>query len=165
MEIKELIDLAEKHLPQLKDRDGTIAVIQPIDQNATVILREVRLGPIKYNPLHIEPLLDEAFGHLVRCVDLRAVGQSMEERAIMDILNFENLFNSIEIEEKKLKLRKELPEGHKMIFKQSSLHRSSSKYLGTTDSIGKVAAYERAVLKYDEMCIEQLKNFNSMLKD
>jgi len=165
MEITDLIDLADKHLPQLKDANGVVSVIQPIDQGADEILREARVGPIKYNPLHIEPLLDEAFEHLMRCLDLRNVGQSMEERAVMDILGFENLFNSIKLEEEKLKVSKNFSGKSKMISKQSALHRSSSQYLGTEESIREVREFEEDVLENDQKSLELLKKFNSNLKE
>jgi hypothetical protein len=143
--LKEFKTLIQSDFPSYQDEEGIASILDPVDQGSIQLLSEIRSGSTKFNPLHIEPLLDEAIQHLNICLQLRQTTQQLEEQAISDIMNFDFLKKEWLIDSELNQLYR-VPEFSKILSKQSKLNRTNSYITANEDSSTSVRDFEAKIL-------------------
>ena len=163
--LKELKSIADLNLPQLKDNNGELSVLKPIDSGAIELLRDINNSALSYNPMHIEPLMDEITKHLDRCLDLQSIAQGIEREALMDILNYDRIQKELELSQKSLENIKVYEGNTKALSKQISLENNEGTISGNEDSIGKISAFETNRLEIEQKLINNKKTINAKINE
>ncbi|CAN0588066.1 unnamed protein product, partial [Ectocarpus sp. 12 AP-2014] len=163
--IQEIEEIANNNLPQLQDKNGKLSVLKPIDSGAIELLRDINNSALSYNPLHIEPLLEEVNQHLSQCLELQSLAQGIERQAIMDIINYDSTTKELELRQQSLDNLKTYDGNTKNISKQVRLQYENGAISSDIDSINIVAEFENKRLLIEQEVLENKKSINEKINE
>lgn len=148
----------------INENNNEVDIIKPIDSGAIQLLSDLVNASLKFNPLHVEPLIDESMQYLARCLEQQALAQELEYQAITTVLEHELSINSLKKEEESVVLRNNFEFGAKEIGRQSTISRQGNQSKGTDESIEAIKLFDESINNIQLGKISARKNYLNKLK-